>query len=233
MKKAEEIQQIKVENQWLKAELGNEKFKYVRQYLKEFYRAVGSNYFQLRTFENFHAPVILRMERGKLLSQLPKDIKWFEASLSVPEFAKVQVICESSWHQEFVKEHKCCTVEQIARRVLFTINNHKNLLGPRLSKKTIAHFLRDSPHAAKVVEIFMHGEKHDFNEKLILLKSSGSPVISILEGNHRAIAFYMWYLTKKRKPPTDFLVGISPQMQLYPWYNYKKHLKTKNDTTNS
>lgn len=145
--------------------------------------------------------LLLRMARRTILSNMELwSIKWHKAVLDPGEFENLRIIKEKSWSEMFDEGN---TVKKVSEDFI-NFNYHLNTEG--------------SPHhSRKINEIFDKIGKERFPEPLILIKKTRSEVATILEGNHRAIAFQARGL--KKYIPKRVIVGVSQRMGKCIWFN--------------
>lgn len=161
--------------------------------------------------------VLLTLFRNTLLRHLPKDTKWFLAKLDKREFENLTIIREASWG-ESMKRYDPYNYGRLKR----VKDISKKILQDDAWCASVSNLL--DPHLRKIHEIVHNSNGHDFDKnKLLLIKQPKCKIITVLEGNHRALAFCVKNGLKKAKYiPKYVIVGLSPNMDNCIWYNRKK-----------
>lgn len=213
MKIIKEIDQWVMEREWVRSEWNEGRYEHVQELTSRiFYDMAKNESVSLAMQVNLAVHILIRMARGTLISRIPRKIKWYEAQLSIKEFGSMQIMCERTWNDEFFKYKGLYTIADIAKSCI-------RCLG--MTDKELSDEFKQ--HTRKIIEVYK--SKRTANQRLIIIKSNQSKEMTVLEGNHRAVAFYMRYLLGSRPLPKQFILGQSPNMSIYPWYNYKNHFK--------
>ncbi len=143
--------------------------------------------------------ILLKQSRGFLLKHLPDDVAWYQVFIEQSEFEKVKVINEDTWHESFGRD----MVKQIS-----------DLLRSGMCDDTV--------HQPVIREIFSHLGTGDFSNSLVIIAPSFDAPATLLEGNHRAVAFQMSNDNlgiQNGMPPSHLIAGISLKMQNCIWYH--------------
>lgn len=148
---------------------------------------------------------LLLVERHIVLKQLPLgDIDWMTTTINRSEFGNLRIIKEDTWQKSFPF---CKTVKDVARAILSGVIDKYG-------------------HAHKIREIQQSCFKNPFvfTQRLITISHNSSPG-SLLEGNHRAVAFMLENMRNTGHIfmlPKQIIVGRSYRsMRKCCWYNYK------------
>lgn len=138
--------------------------------------------------------------RRPLLDKLPNDIEWYVAGIDTEEFSRMMRIRENGWDATFGSNK---TLADCSRAFLSgdladhgvnfeVVNNIKSAIG-----------------------------SHEFKEKIICISLMNSEPFTVIEGNHRALAFQI-----KREEanaidhiPQEIILGTSPNMGQAWWLN--------------
>ncbi len=160
-------------------------------------------FFKMR--EEAITETLLMLFRHKIINRLPDDIKWSLWSIGQKEFPKVCIMNEDSWAKSFPGK---ISIEQIARMI-------------------IDGAIDDYGHVKKIRAIQAEITKgRVFSEKLILISPHEPKVerpggVTLIEGNHRAVAFMLEHLRTKGKfrLPDQVIIGLSNKIKKCCWYN--------------
>lgn len=139
--------------------------------------------------------------RKPLLERLPSDIQWHLAEVEANDFGELLIIREIGWEKTF--------------------GNRKRL---RDIAQAIQEGVEDQGIDFALIDAIKQNiGKQPFNEKLILIANTSNPPYTIVEGNHRAVAFQLKHLDTGDNIhiPKEVLIGISQNMQISPWLNYE------------
>lgn len=176
------------------------------EWYKERYNPIRSQYDKIvndRDFTNVEnnrkRRELLWEHRKVLLEQLPIDTQWYEVELTEDEFENIRIIKGYEWEKTFGTARKVKSV------VNALINN--------IRSKEIDYML--------ITGIKNNIGTYPFNEKIILVSDSLHHPYSILEGNHRALAFALraLELNDRSHVPKRFFLGVSKNMIFFPWMN--------------
>lgn len=143
---------------------------------------------------------LLYATRSSLLDRLPADTNWHIIRLSSEEFSSLFVIRESGWEQSF--------------------GQHAKVGG--VSKQLLAGKRSDNPSTDKMHAIKASIGGHDFSDKLTLIATNVNGPYTIIDGNHRAIAFRLHADTTGDTSaiPSEFILGTSSSMGYSVWLNF-------------
>lgn len=180
MKLLKQISVFEFENEFLKSEFYSSRYDQVRKKVKK--AILDTNY--KNPVLNAIRHLSLYTFRGRFLSTLPKNIKFYIAEIDKSEFFELKVINEYSWTCAFGNEN----------RHMSQISNLINI------------GVKDAIHVPKILEISNNISKHNFSNKLILLKKGANGLPVVFEGNHRAISFFMNLEKIKSKFPLKVIV---------------------------
>lgn len=176
------------------------------EWYKERYNPIRSQYDKIvndRDFTNVEnnrkRRELLWEHRKVLLEQLPIDTQWYEIELTEDEFENIRIIKGYEWEKTF----------GTARKVKSVVNALMN----NIRSKEIDYML--------ITGIKNNIGTYPFNEKIILVSDSLHHPYSILEGNHRALAFALraLELNDRSHVPKRFFLGVSKNMIFFPWMN--------------
>lgn len=191
--------------------ISNEEFEaeYLKaEWYKDYYDPYREKYTEIvlkPDLNNLHENEIRKQllwgPRHPLLQQLPSDVVWHDVEITSQEFSEILVIKEFGWEKTFL--------------------NHKKL-------SDAVRFMESGDavdHGVKfniVNDIKSSIGKYDFSERLICIALSTDGPFTLIEGNHRALAFE---LEKQDSGKTDHLpsriiVGVSSYMGQAYWLNY-------------
>jgi len=141
--------------------------------------------------------------RYPLLGQLPLQIEWYLIELDLEEFENLLVIRENGWDKTF--------------------GIGKNLKEVALA---VQKNVEDSwgVNFKQIKDIKSNIGKHAFKEKIILISSNEEAPYTVIEGNHRAVAFELKKIEtgETNHIPRQFLLGISPNMGQAHWLNSRR-----------
>lgn len=144
---------------------------------------------------------VLRSHRSPILDRLPKDILWNRAELEENDFENLLVIRESGW---------------------------VNTFGPNRNLRDVAGQVARSNFEVGGVNIpLIHDIRraigsHPFKERIFVISNNDSGPFTVLEGNHRAVAFQLEVneTGSNGHLPKYVILGTSPSMGTSPWLNY-------------
>ena len=199
MKVISKVSQEEFELQFLSSEWYKEFYDSVR--VK--YNGIINNPNLLDWQENFFRKELLWKWRYPLLGQLPLEIEWYLIELSAEEFENLLVIREIGWENTF-------GIGKNLREVAFAVKNNVQDRG--------------NVRFDIIQDIMDNIGKYNFKEKLILISSDLKPPYTIVEGNHRAVAFELKKIETEVNShlPKQFLLGISRIMNTSPWFNFRQ-----------
>ncbi|OGH20491.1 MAG: hypothetical protein A3D74_02875 [Candidatus Levybacteria bacterium RIFCSPHIGHO2_02_FULL_37_13] len=150
--------------------------------------------------ENYIRKELLWKWRYPLLAQLPLNIEWYIIELEIQEFENLLVIREDGWNKTFGLG------KNLKEAALSVKNNMPDLWGV------------DFNH---IKQIKSNIGQHPFKEKIILISLSLNSVCTVIEGNHRAVAFELEMIetSKIDHIPKQLILGISADMNQAYWLN--------------
>ena len=138
--------------------------------------------------------------RKPLLEKIPTNIEWWEADLEDKDFENALIIRETDWENTF-----------------------GNLKRIKDVSKAISEGIEDKGVGFTMIrEIQKNIGTHPFSERIIMISESGSSTPSIIEGNHRVLAFQLELIengTSLHIPKTA-IIGTSPNIRICPWWNW-------------
>jgi len=179
------------------------------EWYKPFYDSLREQYGELVTNpdlgdwkQNYIRKELLWKWRYPLLGQFPKQVEWYLIELDLKEFEKLLVIREKGWNQTFGLGKNLVEV------ALAVQNNVEDSWGVNFKQ---------------IKDIKNNIGKHVFKEKIILISSKIEPPYTVVEGNHRAVAFEMKRIETGETDhiPKQFILGVSPDMGQAYWLNSK------------
>lgn len=136
--------------------------------------------------------------RSRLLGHLPRDIEWQIMDISNEEFSDLRLIREIGWKNTF---GPCRTLAQAAEMVSSgeTVGQEVDLYHIEAIRKSIAI--------------------NDFSEKIICIAATPEGPRTILEGNHRGVAFQMHKdaMGIVDHFPKEIILGTSENMHRCLW----------------
>lgn len=144
--------------------------------------------------------------RYPLLRQLPQQIEWYLIELNLEEFENLLVIREKGWDKTFGLGKN---LKEVALAVQ---NNVEDISGVGFKQ---------------IKDIKNNIGKYTFKEKIILISSSRDAPYTVIEGNHRAVAFELKKIETGETDhvPKQFLLGISPNMGQAHWLNSRQSIQ--------
>jgi len=151
--------------------------------------------------ENAVRKYLLWQWREPLLKWLPNNITWHLVRVDLNEFSDLFVIKEPQWEKTFGSQK---TLKKVAQAI---INGYP-----------------DKGAGIKIIQdIKKRIGSYPFIEKLILISTSIDTPSTVIEGNHRAIAFQLKALENGNTShiPKKLILGTSPHMLNCPWLNTK------------
>lgn len=182
------------------------------EWYKPFYNSLREQYSELVTNpdlgdweQNYLRKEFLWKGRFPLLGQLPLQIKWYLVELDIEEFKNLLVIRENGWDKTFGLGKN---LEEVALAVQ---NNVEDRWGVNFKL---------------INDIKNNIGKHVFKEKIILISSNKEAPYTVVEGNHRAVAFELRKIEtgKTNHIPNQFLLGVSPNMGRAHWLNSRQQV---------
>ncbi len=183
------------------------------EWYKPFYDSLREQYNELVTNpdlsdwkQNYARKELLWKWRYPLLGQLPQQIEWYLIELDLEEFENLLVIRENGWDKTFGLGKN---LEEVALAVQ---NDVEDSWGVNFKQ---------------IKDIKNNIGKYAFKEKIILISSNEEAPYTILEGNHRAVAFELKKVEigETDHIPKKFLLGISPNMGQAHWLNSRQKIQ--------
>lgn len=196
MKITKPISVVEVESEFLKAEWYKDVFNPVRA---DYDTLVKGKDF-INEGNNRIRKSLLWQWRLPLLQRLPfQDIHWYLACPEPNEFDNFLIIKEIGWVTTFGTTKR---LEDVA--------------------KAIRNGLRDQGVGFDIIDsIKKNIGSHPFEEKLILISTTINGPYTVIEGNHRAVAFQIKLQEDNNDShlPKEVILGIAPNMNQSPWLN--------------
>ena len=176
MKIIKEISTAQFEAEFLRGEFYKPTFRHVR---KELERNLVNLSDYDRPSRNYIRHLLLQIERGGFLSNLPKMMRWYLAEITIGDLFSSNVINEGSWHSVFGNRR---SVSEITALISTGIFDEWHVSKIHRIIETISHTstMDETTISAKDFKKAMNG-------KMIFLKNKKNE-LSILEGNHRAVS---------------------------------------------
>lgn len=127
--------------------------------------------------------------RYPIIDPLPADTVWHSASLDKEDIKRIYIVPSNDW-------------ETVSSGTYYPLKVMENL-----------HL--DDGHAKKINEI--KDSLTNLDTRLVLVGTSIDSPLTILEGNHRAVALFANAIEKEQDNPilAEVFVGISPSMKDY------------------
>ena len=150
--------------------------------------------------ENNSRHQLLWQWRYPLLERLPNNISWQLASIDEGEFENLLIIRETYWEKTFGDKK---TLADVARAILDGV--------------------QDNGAGINIIQNIKRAiGTYPFAEKIICISISLQPPFSIIEGNHRAVAFQLKKLEVggNNHIPKEIILGVSSNMVISPWLNF-------------
>lgn len=196
MKLIGKISKEQFEHEFLKGEFYKKEYDEVRLQAEDIIATPDFNNTEHNRLINY----LLWVLRKPLLERLPADIIWWEAELEDEDFENILIIRETGWENTFGTNK---TMKDVAQAII-----------DRLGDKGV-----DLP---KIKEIQKNIGSHSFDERLILIGESANAPLTVMEGNHRAVAFQLEKMEngKDNHIPKNILVGISLNIRNCAWWNW-------------
>lgn len=178
------------------------------EWYKEVYNPVRSKFTDIVTnpdlndFEqNLIRKGLLWAWRYPLLCGIPNDTQWYLIEIDNLQYGDLFVIRETGWEKTFGANK---TLHEVAQAIRSGVPDQ----GVGIN---IVHDIK------KAVRNF------DFSAKLILIATTPETSHTIVEGNHRAVAFKLHELetTETSHIPTEVIAGYSQSMGQSPWLNFR------------
>ena len=137
--------------------------------------------------------------RRLLLQNLPINIEWHQVEIALSEFGDLLAIRERGW--------------------VLTLGPGKNLTEiSKAIRNGVTDKGIDLEHVKGIKDSI---GTHSFSERIVLISSSLSGPYTILDGNHRAVAFKLFEdeTGSSLHIPSKYILGVSPDMHQSPWLN--------------
>ena len=138
--------------------------------------------------------------RRPLLQRLPNNISWFLASLDEGDFSELFIIREIGWETTFGNTKK---LKDVATAILDGIED-----------KGVGFDLIEAIKKQIGVQ--------PFREKLLVISTNLQGPYTVVEGNHRAVAFHKQLIETNNAShlPKEVYLGTSSLMHISPWLNF-------------
>jgi len=184
-----------VEYEFLKAEWYKDGFNPVREKYNEIVVAGDLKNDEQNRIRKW----LLWKARFIILRGIPSDTVWSLCEIDADQFCELRIIREIKWENTFRTAKK---LKDVAAKVQEGVTDIRIDLG-------------------LIEKIKQNIGKYDFKEKLICISSGLDGPFTLIEGNHRAVAFQLKYLETGDKShlPKEVIAGISPKMKISPWFN--------------
>jgi len=145
---------------------------------------------------------LLSTMRGPILAHLPNDIEWKTGELEVGDFEDLFVIREAGWANTFGANK---SLKEVAGQI-------------RLTQKETG-----GVNIPQILEIKNAIGMSQFEERMILIAAREAGPYTILDGNHRAVAFQMDAdeTGSTAHLPTEVILGVSKAMRGCAWLNFR------------
>lgn len=136
---------------------------------------------------------LLRHVRQPMVDPLPNDTEWYVIDFNKDDLNRTFIVPSSDW--------------------LPLTNNTFHIL------EALKNVESNLDHADRIREIKAATDNGNVSKNLILVASSSESLFTIIEGNHRAVAFASKALENSGEAIVEeIFLGISPQMKSYIWY---------------
>lgn len=143
--------------------------------------------------ENKKRLELLRYVRQPMIDPLPKDTQWYEIDFNRDDLSRTFIVPSADW--------------------LPLTNNTYHIL------EALRNIASNLDHANRIREIKEAIDGENVSKNLILVASSPESFFTIIEGNHRAVAFAKKTLEDGRETiAEEIFLGISSQMKSYIWH---------------
>lgn len=198
-----------MKNDWPKKKLGKQKTfnEIIHSWLKDEWYL--SHYDQIRSTvlntiidnpnfddedENMKRLELLRYVRKPMIDPIPIDTKWYVISFKKDDLDRTFIVPSDDW-------------------LPLTDNSYQILQAIKNAESNI-------DHAQKIRDVKNSIDKTSVGRNLILVASSLESPFTVIEGNHRAVAFASKALEDETKDTivAEVFLGISPQMENYIWH---------------
>lgn len=150
--------------------------------------------------ENYYRKELLWKWRSPLLGQLPFGINWYSVELELEEFEQLLVIKEQGWNQTFGLGKNLVEAAQAVRNGV--PDNWEVNFG-------------------QIKDIKDKIGSYQFKERIIIIALTTSGPFTVIEGNHRVVAFALKKLETGESAhiPREFILGVSTNMSQAYWLN--------------
>ncbi|MEK7107063.1 MAG: hypothetical protein AAB899_02650 [Patescibacteria group bacterium] len=174
---------------------------------KDFYDSVRAQFNEIVTNpdisnweQNYWRKELLWRLRAPLLAQLPFNIQWHVIGLDAGEFEHIRVIREHGWNRTFGERKNLMEVAEAVQK--------------NLPDEWGVNF-------PQILDMKNNVGRTEFKERIILISSGLTGPYTVLEGNHRAVAFALKKLESEQinHVPKQYILGISPTMSSAYWLN--------------
>lgn len=144
--------------------------------------------------ENSKRLELLRTVRQPMIDSIPIDTEWHRIDFCKDDLGRTFIVPSADW-------------------LPLTNNSYQILEG-------VKNIESDFDHARKIREIKTAIDGGNVSKNLILVATSSESVFTIIEGNHRAVAFASEAMEHEDGDPIieKIFLGISSQMKNYIWH---------------
>jgi hypothetical protein len=147
--------------------------------------------------ENAVRQALLFLRRGPMWRELPRDTKWYEVELSVPDLERIRFFPRAQWRR--------------AAQGSFYLKDVVERMRPHLEQPSDDEFFR------KLRLLSSSVEKNLINSTVLLIGIDNTSPLTILDGNHRmAAALLSEHISSLDQ--FHFVCGFSPEMVRCCWY---------------
>jgi hypothetical protein len=197
---------MKVTGQLSSAEVMHEFL--LSEWYKDWFRqfeAQGIDPLRLDPTDTMDAELIMTLLstiRGPILAQLPNEIDWKTAELEEGDFGELLVIKEAGWANTFGANK---SLKEVAGQIHISQRETGGVNIPQIIQ------IKDAIGTTQ------------FEERIILIAARESGPYTLLDGNHRAVAFQMKAdeTGSIAHLPTSAILGVSKSMRRCAWLNFR------------
>jgi hypothetical protein len=181
----------KVIHSWLRGEWVTQKYSFK---YSEFKSELIDNPDFDNPKQNEKRRQLLRETRQRNIDELPTDTKWYSAELENKDYPRIHLIACDDW-------------------LPISCNTYK-------LEHAVPNINSPFPHAKYAKAIYETLPNAGLDTKLIMVGSNLESPVTIIEGNHRAIAFTKFSSENPGSPELlkEIYIGLSPGMKDYVWH---------------
>lgn len=145
---------------------------------------------------------LLSTIRRPILDRLPNDVEWKTGELEVGDFEDLLVIKETGWVDTFGANK---SLKEVAGQI-------------RITQKEVG-----GVNIPLILQIKDAIGKSQFEERIILIAARETGPYTVLDGNHRAVAFQIKADETRSIAhlPTEVILGASKSMRSCAWLNFR------------